>query len=187
MGKGKQYELDTVRDVHEGTTGSVWATRPDFSGNSKYAFADIALVWPGYDGNVAGAFYELKKRSPGNGKRASDAMCGSKEIQSGIEELHELVDMTPSWGKPYVGIKFPNRQLIIYDGDVLESTLGEAYDTTDNGPIDTIGEPKLTGGNNISVRKPNTDNWPSAQAGASDVERILDASGVPNKYWEVSE
>lgn len=170
--KGKQYELDCVNGLTEATSNEVWVTRPDFSGNSKYAFADVAVVWRDMDGFINGAFIELKKRSPGNGKRASDTFSGSSQGQTGLEELKELRDKTPPWGEPWAGVKFPNRQLIMRRADHLYTKLvwGEGYGR--------LG-PRVTPSDNVSVRKPDVDEaWPSAQSGESDETVILDAIGV---------
>jgi len=181
-GKGKRYEIETVNACTAQTTDDVWVTRPDFSGNSKYAFADMVLVWQGFSNAVChGAFIELKKRSPGNGNRASDTLAGSKDGQSGLEELEELIEKTPPWGVPYVGVKFPNRELIVYSAMSLRSRLQEGV--TD----DIVGEPQLTPSNNISIRKPTLDDWRSATSGDSDVNVILQRCNVAKEYWEVND
>lgn len=176
MGKGKQYELDIVRDLHEATTEEVWVTRPDFSGNSKYAFADVAIVWPEFRYKEAkGVFLELKKRSPGDGKRASGTMSGSSDGQNGKEELEELVEKTPPWGESTVGVKFPNRELIMYDAEYLLSVLR-------NDEWSAIGDPQLTPSGNISVKKPTLEEWDSAQSGVADVVKILNFCKVASGY-----
>jgi hypothetical protein len=176
-GKGKQYELDTVRDLAEATTDDVWATRPDFSGNSKHAFADVALVWPDYaDYATRGAFLELKKRTVETGKR-TNVMSGSKQEQSGMDELSELVEKCPPWGRPIVGVKFPNRALITFFAERLLENLKN--ETVWDG---AVGQPKSTRGNNISMRKPTLDEWDSATGGMDDVPMILKTSGVDDRY-----
>jgi len=172
-GKGKTYELDKVKECHEATSQEVWATRPDFSGNSKYAFADVALVYP-RDGAIAGDFFELKKRSVDTGKR-TNVMSGSSKGQSGMQELAELVNMTPAWGTPKVGVKFPNRQLMVFNAADLLERLQERGTLTEE-----VGAPKKTRGDNISMYKPTLDEWESATAGSPDVELLT--ADVPTTH-----
>ena len=166
-GKGKTYELNKVKECHEATTQHVWATRPDFSGSSKYAFADVALVYP-RNGAIAGDFFELKKRSVETGKR-TNVMSGSSKGQSGMAELEELVEMTAEWGTPKVGVKFPNRQLMVFNAADLFQRLQERGTLTEE-----VGAPKKTRGDNISMYKPTLDEWESATAGADDVELLTE-------------
>jgi len=174
-GKGKTYELDKVKECHEATSQEVWATRPDFSGSSKYAFADVALVYPlTPDNAIAGDFFELKKRSVDTGKR-TNVMSGSSKGQSGMQELAELVNMTPAWGTPKVGVKFPNRQLMVFNAADLLERLQERGTLTEE-----VGAPKKTRGDNISMYKPTLDEWESATAGSPDVELLT--ADVPTTH-----
>lgn len=168
MGKGKTYELTLVNEITEHTSPYVWTTRPDFSGNSKHAFADLAIIWPHEaDGVCHGAFVEVKKRSPGNGKRASGVLAGSADGQTGLEELRELCNGTPPWGQPYLAVKFPNRELIVYRADHLYTELTES-----DGGDDHVGTPRVTRGDNVSIRKPSLDSVNSSRGGLDDWEKL---------------
>lgn len=172
MGKGKRYELRLVKDLDAATDDDVWVVRPDYSGNSVTAVSDVAMVWPA-DRGTHGAFLEVKKRSPGTGLRASGAVAGSSQGQSGIEEVEELIEQAPPWVEPYVVIKFPNREPLVYGAEALREFVVEKNPSEPWEPY-SAGVPKLTPSENISVKKPTTDEWPSTQAGRSDVETILD-------------
>jgi hypothetical protein len=173
MGKGKTYELNLVNEITENTSPWVWTTRPDFSGNSKHAFADLAMIWT-VSGPIDGAFVEVKKRSPGDGKRASGALVGSADGQTGLEELKELCNGTPPWGEPYLAVKFPNRELIVYRADYLYSDLAES-----DGGDDYVGTPQLTPSNNVSIRKPSLDEWNSSRGGLDDWHKLCTGVGMP--------
>lgn len=180
MGKGKAYELTLVNDITEHTSPWVWTTRPDFSGNSKHAFADLAMIWT-VSGPIDGAFVEVKKRSPGDGKRASDTVSGSADDQTGLEELKELCNGTPPWGEPYLGVKFPNRELIVYRADHLYTEL------TESAGDDYVGTPRVTPSDNVSIRKPSLDEWNSSRGGFDDWYKLCREVGIPKAEINVGE
>lgn len=177
MGKGKDYELEMVKQCHQITDEAVWATRPDFSGNSKYAFADIALVYPNNEGHCHGSFVELKKRSAEEGKR-SIIMSGSSKGQSGLEELEELIEMTPEWGDPIVAIKFDHRELIVCDAVHLHSAI-----INPDSAVEIHGA-RLTPSDSISMVKPTLEAWESSTAGKDDHVKLLEYTAVPDQYWK---
>jgi hypothetical protein len=136
MGKGKRFELDTKNDINANTKPWVKAHRPDFSGSSTGEVADIMVVWQANrygDQRPCGhperhvAYGELKKRSGKEGNR-STVMSGSSEKpngekQRGLEELQELNRESPPWSKKVVGFKFPRREMVVIDAEVLEHWL----------------------------------------------------------------
>lgn len=182
MGKGKRFELDTKNAINENTQPWVKAHRPDFSGNSTGEVADIMVVWQAnrYDYQRPSghperkvAYGELKKRSGTEGKR-STVMSGSSKDQNGLEELQELNRESPPWTKKVVGVKFPNRELIVLDADALEHWLrrdeegwGEDWfeGTHDEWRAAVNTEARLTPSNNISMVMPELEWWPSQTAG----------------------
>jgi len=198
MGKGRRFELDTKNNINENTHEWVKAHRPDFSGNSKGEVADIMAVWQAErysDQRPSGhperhvAYGELKKVGgvdEGNRKRV---FTGSSKGQSGLEEVQDLVNGSPSWSKTVVGVKFPNRELIVLDAEVLlhylrreEEGWGKwpGKDSTSYDKCERHGV-RLTPADSISMVKPELDWWPSSQAGKSDWEKFCLEVGL-EKY-----
>lgn len=186
MGKGKRFELDLKNDINEHTKPWVKAHRPDYSGSSVGEVADIMVVWqaeryspqrPCGHPERHVAYIESKKRSGVKEGNRKVVMNGSSQDQSGLEELEELIEESPSWADCYVAIKFPNRELIVLDASKLYTHLQdyaakmyylEAYN---HGA-------RLTPSDNISMRKPTLDEWPSTQSGLDDHEKLLREIGV---------
>lgn len=177
MGVGKDYEMHLVNGLSEATSDDVWVTRPDFSGNSKHAFADVAMIFPSVtdeirDGEVKGVFIEAKKRKADGGKR-STVMAGSAKGQNGLEELQDLLTSTPRWGTSWIAVKFTRRELILVTAEWLQwALMQDDIPAEEAGP--ETGQPHLTDGGNVSMRKPTLDEHPSATAGTDDVEKILE-------------
>ena len=204
MGKGKRFELDIKNSVNEDTHEWVKAHRPDFSGNSVGEVADVMVVWEAQrygDAPRHVAYVELKKRSGVEEGNRKVVMSGSSDGQSGVDELEELISESPSWTDTYVGVKFPNRELIVIDAEVLlhwlrreEEGWGQdvlAHDSEFNHFDDDyqlceqVGA-RLTRGHNISMVKPELDWWPSSQSGEDDHIKLLHGIGVED-YDLVSE
>lgn len=191
MGKGKQFELDTKRDINENTKDHVKAHRPDFSGSSTGEAADVMVVWQAErygDQRPSGhperhvAYAELKKRSAEEGKR-SIVMSGSSQDQSGLEELQELRRELPPWSKRVVAVKFPHRELIVIDADALEHHLrvdeeGWGPNHYDYSHIDTFHGARLTRSDSISMVMPTLDDWPSSTSGMDDWQKLANNIGL---------
>lgn len=196
MGKGKRFELDTKNSINEDTREWVKAHRPDFSGNSLGEVADIMVVWqaeryepqqPCGHPERHVAYAELKKRSGVSEGNRKVVMSGSSQDQNGLEELAELVNESPSWSQQHVGIKFQNRELIVINAEVLVHWLKRDEEGWDAELVDQAEVEKcqqhgarLTPSNNISVIKPELDDWPSSQSGKPDHIKLLDEIGVDN-------
>jgi len=180
MGKGRRFELDTKNSINDNTRDWVKAHRPDFSGSSAGEVADIMVVWQANrydDQRPCGhserhvAYGELKKRSGEAGNR-STVMSGSSDGQSGLEELQELRQEAPAWTKKVVGVKFPNRELAVFDAEALEHWLRRDEDgwgstqkrIPTTGPNKMLGA-RLTPSNNISMVMPELHYWDSQSAG----------------------
>lgn len=176
MGKGHDYELEIVNAINEGTDDSVLAMRPDYSGNSVSAVADVAAVWPQphahTDDEIQGVLAELKKRSVEKPERRTNVMSGSKKDQTGREELQELIDGTPPWAEARVGVKFQNRRIIVMDAEALATALDDGEEQT------FVGHPRLTPGDNISMYKPTLDVWQSSSASQPDWVTLLEVVGM---------
>lgn len=195
MGKGKQFELDTKRDINEHTKPWVKAHRPDFSGSSAGEAADVMIVWQaeryspqrpcGHPERFV-AYAELKKRSGTEGNRTT-VMSGSSQDQSGLEELQELRRELPSWSKRVVGVKFPNRELIVLDALALEHYLrreeggwGPQYYQDDDaiGGFSEMHGARLTPSDNISMVMPELEWWPSQSAGEAPWRKLSLSVGL---------
>jgi len=195
-GKGKRFELSLKNDINDNTREWVKAHRPDFSGNSAGEVADVMVVWQAerYGDKPRHVVYgELKKRSGVDEGNRKVVMAGSSQGQNGLGELQELISESPSWTNTVIAVKFPNRELIVLDAEVVEHWLRReqegwgqewlAHDCEHN-PFDEEYQQceshglRLTPSNNISMVKPELDNWPSSQAGMDDWEKFATEIGL---------
>ena len=196
--KGKRFELDTKKALNHNTKSWVKAHRPDFSGNSAGEVADIMVVWQAnrYDNQRPSghperhvAYGELKKRSGTEGNRTT-VMSGSSQEQSGLEELQELNKKSPSWTKRVVGFKFPRREMVVLDAEVVEHWLRREQEGWGKGHLRGTDEQRetykqcrkhglrLTPSNNISMVMPEKDDWPTQSAGLDPWETFARAVGL---------
>lgn len=192
-GKGKRFELDTKNAINRDTHDWVKAHRPDYSGSSVGEVADIMVVWqaerfdpqhPCGHAERHVVYGELKKRSGVDEGNRKVVMSGSSNGQSGLEELAELVDESPPWSGTYVGIKFQNRELIVIDACVLLHWLQRDKEGWGMEFIDRSVEQckqhgaRLTPSDNISMIKPELDDWPSSQSGLDDHIKFARSIGL---------
>lgn len=171
MPVGRQYELDMQRELREYVdSDTVHVALPDMSGSASGSYYDLEII--NVDRDLA-AFVELKKRKGERGNR-SRIMQGGHEGENGIQELTRLVDGAPVWGQTFLGIKFRNCELIVLDAWSLRKhvTQGTYHDDW----IEDHGA-RLTDGGNISMVKPELEDWPSATAGESDRLKLLRQTG----------
>jgi len=230
MGKGKDFELTVKNDTNEATHEWVKAHRPDFSGNSVGEVADVMVVWQAerYGDSVSSeaskrgtsgetpdsdkphvAYVELKKRSGVDEGNRKVVMSGSSKGESGMDELDGLIEESPSWSDTYVGIKFPHRELIVIDAEVLRHWLrreqegwGQEFLADERTVFEGVGSgadsqdaplrvedeyqkceqhgARLTRGNNISMRKPELEWWASSSAGKPDWMKLAHEIGIEN-------
>lgn len=197
MGKGKRYELSIKKDINTNTKPHVKAHRPDFSGSSVGEAADVMVVWQAdrYDDQrPCGhperhvAYVELKKRSGDEGKRTT-VMSGSSQDQSGLEELQELKRELPYWAERKVAVKFPNRELGVFDAELLEDHLrsdeeGWGFETTRHAD-DAFFDARLTPSDNISMVMPELDYWPSTRGGKADWKKLALQVGLEEYDFNV--
>jgi len=110
-----------------------------------------------------------------------------------VEELEELVRESPPWSKVVVGIKFQNREMIVLDAEALLHWLkhdkegwGPNYYTGDHvGWTDKIFHgARLTPKNNISMVKPELDNWASSRSGLPDWRKFCREIGLEKYDFE---
>ena len=202
--KGKRFELDTKKAINENTKEWVKAHRPDFSGNSTGEVADVMVVWQANrysDQRPSGhperfvAYAELKKRSGVEGNR-STVMDGSSQGQSGLGELEELIYGSPPWSKTVVGFKFPRREMVVLDAEVVLHWLrreqegwGRGYLKGTDGQRETYKECerhglRLTPSNNISMVMPEKDSWPTQSAGLDPWKKLSLSVGLEEYDFE---
>jgi hypothetical protein len=195
MGKGKRFELDSKNALNDNTESWVKAHRPDFSGSSAGEVADIMVVWqadryspqrPSGHPERHVAYGELKKRDGDEGYR-STVMSGSSQDQSGLDELHELNSETPAWTRKVLGIKFPRREMVVLDAEVVEHWLKREQEGWGKDLLSDFESDwqacerhgiRLTPSDNISMVMPEKDNWPTQSAGLDPWEKFARAVGL---------
>lgn len=187
MGVGRRFELDLYNDISRNTARDVHAAVSDYSGGAASSFCDLEVYYTKEDGGltrVFGAFIEAKKRRAKSGNRCS-IMSGSSDGESGLDELDRLIDESPLWGTPYVTISFNSRRPITIDAVDFRSALTiDSCETTAGPPF---FDAHLTKADNISMRKPTTDQWDSSSAADADWKVILEDIGVPQRHFEPME
>lgn len=170
MGKGRTYELETVKQLSNQTGSSTWVFTPDRSGASATAVCDVGVIHV-VDTKPVGMTVELKKRS-GTAEYRTVIASGSSSGESGKDELQRLLDGTPPWAEAYVGVKFDHRQVVLFNvKQLLEYLNSPDVDVGDDDKYEYF-DPHLTDSGSISMRKPTTREWPSATAGG-DTATIL--------------
>lgn len=212
MTKGRTYELDTVRGIHEATDSDfVWATAIDYSGGAADSNADIAIVYPEGREATELQLVELKKRQGDDGNRVV-VMGGSGTDETGRDELRRLVDAGPRMATSWLAIKFDHRELVCVPAAwvwerVVDAELSEDYRHTNEIPSDAAQRyvrrtrtpsywtpsdelkrlaPRLTDADSLSMVKPSLDWWESSSAGRDDVSVLLNTMDVPERYYETT-
>ena len=169
MGAGKRFELSLKNNICANTTDNVDALRPDFSGSSNHTVADVVVLYEN-DWGLTAAYIELKKRQAKKGNRAT-VMAGSSKGDSGMDELRALVDGTPPWASPAVGVKFNRKQLIVLEAENLLYAMGNDLQFDQHGL-----EARTTKAGNISMRK--SGRIASQQAGQQPWKACCQYIGV---------
>jgi hypothetical protein len=185
MSKGHDYELDLKNAVIEDTTEFVTAMRPDYSGNSKHSVADIRVtVDKGVrfgDGTVEDYYVEAKKRQGEAGYRRVVMSGSSQGDENGLGELWRLVNESPPWAETRLMVKFDHREAITLDAKKLAMYLEDPeieYEKAERHEV------ALTPANNISMVKPELDDWSSATAGMPDHLKLLSACNIGDYFIE---
>jgi len=155
--KGASLDNSVANALIEATDETVDAHSMRGSGNTKHSQCDVLLRTPKVDWAI-----ELKRSSIGTDERTQIA---------DEEDLHQLADCANTYTRIGFGIKLTNRQLCfveaspIYTADTLVERLPNCFDAnhTDSG--------------NLTIRKPEASEWPSAQSGESNADVILNEVG----------
>lgn len=191
MGKGRRFELDMVNDVLAAVdTDAVFASALDFSGVAGDSDADIQVIWPSGRDCWDMALIELKKRSGDSGKRfGTHPLAGSTPEQCGMDELRRLVNSGPTWATSWFVLKPDHRELVVFDAEWLlwhvtdgDEGRGPPYTTEPSDAALNAFQPRLTRGNNISMRKPTLEEWNSTTGGIDDENKLLKGIGVQEYY-----
>jgi len=178
--KGRNYEHELTNGLDEVTPPEVWTATVGWSGNADRDNCDIvALVDPKLTTRHEPYSYhiEAKKRSGKEGRRIR-VFRGSKDEETGIEELRRLVETTPDWGDPIVVVSFDRREVIVLDARWLLWELGEANGIAPPDSVRTHGVDVTDGGSVVMV-KPTLDDWQSGRASRSDAVVVAEKLGLP--------
>lgn len=171
--KGRQYETELCARIYDETGGQLIAEPLGYSGNHQAPAPDIRID----DGQKIHAF-ELKKTSD---DRKSIYYEPADKTTDDINQLLTYADTYPRTVVPYIGVRFTNRQLVVAPiwmrAPNDRAKLQSATNTAPSG-VDI----SVTYADNLSVQRPDTDAWPSAQKG-DDVAYILREIG----YWDADQ
>lgn len=181
MGKGRRFELELYNDINNNTDDEVDASVADYSGVADTSACDLKVMYPRNTAQpttmVNGAFIEAKKRKGKGGNRTA-VMSGSSQDESGLEELERLIDATPTWGTPYLVIKWTNRRTVVINANDLHDVLLSDNETEAGPPF---FDARLTPSDSISMRKPTLDSWKSASASEDDWYALCQGIGMDHR------
>lgn len=176
MGKGRRLEHSLATSLNKVET-DVRAFTCGYSGNSSIEGAADVIVLKPVDQitNVASAFFmEVKSYSGERGKRITLQASGDDTF---IDQLEELIENTPTYAQEILAVKLDRCELVLF---LPEQFLDEAQKRADGEDVDSDHPfvPRVTDGGNVSIRKPQTDEWPTARSGRSNVDVICESIGV---------
>jgi len=166
---GKDLDNAIANGIYEHTDGNVVTHSTRGSGNVKSPQPDVVVRT-----NVWDYAIELKRNTrTDRGDRATF-------IKS--DDLKQLGKCSNDYTQIFCGLKMTHCEMVCVE---VDASSGDPADLAAS-LAENLPEPfdaNATRSNNVTVRKPeNTDVWPSARSGRSDVEVVCDAIGV--KYLE---
>lgn len=176
---GISFEHSIANGVYRRTGNRLLPQRDGYSGNGAVPSADIVIE----DGETVHAI-ELKNTS-----RNSQTFEYDPEpdvLSDDIAQLFEFMEQYPRTVCGYLGVKFPNRQLIL--AKVWADGATPLEDIVATCPVDAV----VTRADNVSIRKPPTTvqakadetGWPSAQAG-NDIDYLLNTIGYDKPVVDI--
>lgn len=176
MGKGRRLEHELATSLNQ-VSEDVRAVTCGYSGNSSIqGAADVIVLKPNEQfAKVASAYFiEAKSYS---GKRGNRITLQASGEDSFADQLDELVANTPEYGQAILAVKLDHCELVLF---IPKAFLEEAQDRADGTDVDSDHpfEPRMTDTGNVSIRKPETDEWPTARSGRSNVEVICESLGI---------
>jgi len=164
--RGKQYELDLCSDIYDETDGGLIPEPVGYSGNHGLPAPDIHVD----DGGKIHAI-ELKRTS----KERISVYHDREDYQK--DDLNQLLTYChthPRLVVPYVGVRFDNRELLLFNLWLKAPTRRATIASGSNiAPHDYVNH---THSNNLSIHKPDLDDWNSATAG-NDAITVLETIG----------
>jgi Holliday junction resolvase len=149
---GRAYENYLVKQINEHTENSIVAVSVGYSGNDKHSFADLVVI----SANQT-YFIEVKKRNCETNKRTT-VFGETSDGRSGLQQVETLIEKTPSYAESYIIVKWDRRVSHTFKASALMQWLD---DDTDGWYPQSA---RLTPSDHISIRKPTTDEWPTAQS-----------------------
>lgn len=160
--KGKQYEVQLCNEVYTYSRGQLFPEPVGYSGNHNIPAPDVRID----DGRNVHAI-ELKRSKK---DRISVNYDPDDKSKDDLYQLFKYCREFPRTVTPYIGIRFTNRQLILLEPWLRAPTdRAVLRSATKKGPIDV----RLTPSDNLSIHKPDTDIWTSAQSG-NDAKYLCD-------------
>lgn len=164
--RGKQYELDLCTAVYETSGGDLIPEPVGYSGNHGLPAPDIHID----DGGKIHAI-ELKRTSKDRISIFHDRDDQQKD------DLHQLItycNQHPRLVVPYVGVRFDNRKLVLFNLWLKAPIRDMVVRSGENiAPVDCVN---YTHSGNLSVQKPSLDEWDSATA-SDDAVEVLETIG----------
>lgn len=164
--RGADYDNQLANEIHDVTPADVHAISARGSGNIRTPQPDL-LVTTG-DANYA---IEAKRSSIDTGDRTTVL------DESQRDDISQLCACSNSHTRAFVAIKLTRRRLCVvkvgWTGAVEEATesivsrLPDAFDANH------------TSAGNVTIRKPDTDDWPSASQSPDDVVVLAERLGLP--------
>lgn len=163
--KGKLYETQLCSDVHEESGGELIPEPIGYSGNHALPAPDIRI-------DDGGKVHAIELKRTGNDRQT--IFYGPDEGEK--DDLHQLLMYAKKYPRvvvPYVGVRFNHRQLVMFKlWGGAPNDLATVRSATNLAPV----EVRLTRANNLSVPKPDVDDWPSSSKG-NDAKHILETIG----------
>jgi len=157
---GSNLDNKIANAINEATTDKVAAHSMRGSGNTGYAEVDVIVRTPLNDKAI-----ESKRSSVGTGEYA---------YVLDEEDTRQLRAVSNDYTTTWVLMKFTNREPLLFrtpKGGVHADRIPSAFEPhTDE-----------SAGYELRLTKPDTDGWPSAQAGRSLTEVLVD--GLSLEEW----
>jgi len=169
--QGYITENELVRSIYEQTGGDLFPIPVGMSGNHNVPAPDIMID----DGTKVHAF-ELKSTSQDRQTFTLDTdEYGNTTTSDDLSQLIYVARNYPRTVVPYAGVSFNRRQLVLtqfWTADLSARAILQSAETMAPDAVDT----SVTYADNLSIRKPDTDVWPSATSG-DDVAYLLETIG----------
>lgn len=173
MGKGRDFEDRIVNGVNRKTADVIQAYPIGFSGGHATTDGDVLVT----DAN--GGVNHLAEL-----KNISSDYCYVE-----TEQLEGLVSRENACTYVYLVVKFSRREPLVmryFDEITVDAEEAETYNEASIVQKFAYRAPScfdasVTDSGKLSLKKPDTDDWPSASAGSSDTDAIISGLGIPTE------